>query len=169
MQMQIFVADAERMPLEGFPRRRQPPEIEVADTRRFRRWRLGVGRRLDDAAGAVEIDLAEVERCHDCAHEQRRQTLVLAATGARHVDRVVEEQRELLGVVEIGRVLAGEFDQLIEVFSPMIAPVRLRVVQASSRDESAMIEQPHQGLITLRTVLNTSWNIGVVSRPVLVL
>jgi hypothetical protein len=55
------------------------------------------------------------------------------------------------------------------VVRPVIAPVRLRVMQASGRDEGAMIEQPHQGLITLRTVLNTSSNISVVSRPVLVL
>jgi hypothetical protein len=81
----------------------------------------------------------------------------------------VEQERELLGLVESGRVLSGEFDQFVEVVRPVIASVRLRVMQASGRDEGAMIEQPHQGLITLRTVLNTSSNISVVSRPVLVL
>jgi hypothetical protein len=58
------------MPLERFPRRRQPPEIEIADARRFRRRRLGVGRRLYDAAGPIEIDAADVECRHGRAHEQ---------------------------------------------------------------------------------------------------
>jgi hypothetical protein len=169
VQMEIFVADAERVPLERVPRCRQPPEIEVADTRRFRRRQLGMRRGFNDAAGPVEIDAANIQCRHSGAHEQRGQMLIVAAAGARDVDRVVEEQGELLGVVEIGRVPSGELDQLVEVFGSVIVPMRLRVVQASNRDEGAMVEQPHQGLITVRTVLNTSSNMGVVSRPVLVL
>ena len=75
----------------------------------------------------------------------------------------------LLGVVEVRRVLSGDRNQLIEVFGAVIAPVRLRVVQMGCRDQARVIEEPHQGLMTLRTVLNTASNISVVSRPVLVL
>jgi len=70
MQVQVFVTDAERMPLEGFPRRGQSPQIEITYARRFKRWRGGVSRRLNDAAGAIEIELAEVECCNGRAHEQ---------------------------------------------------------------------------------------------------
>jgi hypothetical protein len=44
------------------------------------------------------------------------------------------EESELLGLVEVGRVLTGEFDQLIEVLGSVIVPVRLGVAQACGRD-----------------------------------
>jgi len=42
-------------------------------------------------------------------------------------------------------------------------------VQAGGGDQRPIVEQAHQRLITVRTVLNTSSNIAVVSRPVFVL
>ena len=43
MQVQVFVADAERMALELLPRRGEPPQVEVADPRGFGR----IGRAVD--------------------------------------------------------------------------------------------------------------------------
>ena len=52
MQVQILVADAERMLLELLPRRGEPPQVEVADPRGFGRRRGSVAGRLDDPLGA---------------------------------------------------------------------------------------------------------------------
>ncbi len=81
----------------------------------------------------------------------------------------MEEQRKLLGLVEIGRVLARKLDQLVQMLGTVIAAVGLHVVQAGGRDQRAMREQPHQRSITLRMVSNTFSNMAVVSLPVFVL
>ena len=69
--------------------------------------------------------------------------LVVALGRARHIDGVVEQQRELLGLVEVGRVLARQHDQLVEMAGIVIAAMGLRVVQPRGIDQGTVREQSH--------------------------
>ena len=70
--------------------------------------------------------------CEGRGHQRRRLPFVVAARRAGNVDGVVEQQRELLGLVEIGRVLAGERDQLVEMAGIVIGAMGLRVVRRAA-------------------------------------
>lgn len=123
----------------------------------------------DDALGAIEVEAAQVEWRHAGPHQQGGEPFVLPRRRARHVDGVVEEQGELLGIVEVGHALVGELDQFVEMALVVVAAMRLPVVQPGRFEQGGVAEQAHQSTSVFLIVSNTLSNIGVVSRPVFVL